>query len=144
MPALADLVESVPALAGRVHAAARLAELMARNGLPQVCPAAFVLPLGIGARKADAVTGMYRQSIDRLQGVVLVIRAAGDATGAAGLVQLDPLIEAVIAAVAGAEADSAIGGVFELAKGELASLGTGGTITYQLDFTVEDQLRIPR
>lgn len=143
MPALADLVEGVPALAGRVQSAAKLSELMARNQLPQICPAAFVLPLGIGGGTADAVTGLFRQSITRLHGVLLAVRSAGDATGAAGLVQLDPLIEGVIAAVVGMDADNEIGGVFTLAKGQLASLEQG-TITYQLDFTVEDQLRIPR
>lgn len=143
MGALADRLATIPTIAGRVHPAARLSELMRTNQLPQVCPAAFVLPLGIRGGTPDAVTGLYRQPIERIEGVVLVVRAAGDATGAVALQQLDPLVEATIEAVAGwAPSDDAFG-TYRLSRGELVSLAAG-TLTYQLDFAIEDQLRIVR
>lgn len=134
---------TIPALAGRIYGAARLSSLIGSNGLAQVCPAAFVLPLGVAGGRVDAVTGLYRQEIEWLEGVLLVVRAAGDATGAAGLQQLDPLIADVIAAVAGWAPGNAVDGTYRLAKGELAGLDKG-TLTYQLDFAIEDQLRIVR
>lgn len=142
MQAVIDQVATVPALAGRVHSAAKLAQLSERGGLAQVSPAAFVLPLGLRGGSPDAVTGLFRQRLDRLVGVVIVVRNAGDGTGAAAMVELDPLVDSVIAAVAGWGPDDAAG-VFSLARGELVSLVTG-TITYQLDFQLEDQLRIAR
>lgn len=140
---LAERLETIPVLAGRVHGAARLATLLSTGGLPQVTPAAFVLPLGIRGGTPDAVTGLYRQGIDRLWGVLLAARHAGDATGAAAHADLEPLIEATIAAIAGWGPDDAFG-TFRLVKGELASLSAGGALTYQLDFAIEDQLRIAR
>lgn len=142
MSRLAERIALVPALAGRVLPAAKLSELIARNQLGQAAPAAFTLPLGVRGGQADAVTGLYRQEVEWLEGVLLVVRAAGDATGAAGLVQLEPLITAVIEAVAGWAPEELIG-VFRLVRGELVSLSTG-TLTYQLDFAIEDQLRIDR
>lgn len=142
MTGLDARLATIPALAGRIHEAAKLSELMARNALPQVCPAAFVLPLGLRGGPADAVTGLFRQSVEWLEGVLLVVRAAGDATGAKAAAQLRPLIDAVIAAIAGwGEPDGF--GTWVLRKGELVSLSTG-TLTYQLDFAIDDQLRIAR
>ncbi|MFN3676161.1 MAG: hypothetical protein ACK4TC_09290 [Sphingomonas pseudosanguinis] len=144
MATLGDRVAEVAALKGRIHPAATLSALMAQNALAQVCPAAFILPLGIGGGKVDAVTGMYRQEIDRLHGVLLAVRGFNDPTGAAALQQLEPLIEQVIERVVGfGPEDNWIGGTYRLAKGELISL-SAGTLTYQLDFAIEDQLRFQR
>lgn len=144
MASLADRVAMVPGLQGRIHPAAKLSALMAQNGLSQVCPAAFILPLGIGGGSVDAVTGMYRQNIERLHGVLLAVRGINDPTGEQALAQLDPLIDAVIERVVGwGPDDNRVHGVYRLAKGELVSL-SAGTLTYQLDFAIEDQLRFPR
>lgn len=136
------LLEGIEELTGRVHGAAQLSDLLQRNALPQVDRAAFVLPLGLRGGRADAATGLYRQPIDRLVGVILVVRSAGDQTGAAGWSKLEPLIEAVIAAIAGTASDDDVG-VWTLARGELVSVAAG-VLTYQLDFAIEDQLRIAR
>jgi hypothetical protein len=142
MTDLDPLVATVPALAGRVHSAAKLSELMRNNALPQVCPAAFVLPLGLRGGRADVVTGLFRQEIEWLEGVLLVVRAAGDATGARAKAELRPLIRAVIMAIAGTAGPDDFG-TWVVRKGELASL-FAGTLTYQLDFAIDDQLRIAR
>lgn len=142
MSRLAPRLETIPVIAGRVHGAAQLASAMQNGTLLQVCPAAFTLPLGIQGGAPDAAAGMFRQSVDRLDGVLLVTRAAGDATGARALAELEPLIEATIAAIAGWGPDD-LPGVYRLAKGELVGLDQG-LCRYQLDFAIEDQLRIAR
>lgn len=143
MQALTDRLATVATLHGRIFGAARFAQVLASNQLPQVCPAAFVLPLGLRGGAATAVTGLFRQSLDRLVGVVLVVRNVADATGAAAYAELEPLVEAVISAVAGWSPDADALGTFVLTRGELVSVAAG-TITYQLDFAIEDQLRIAR
>lgn len=140
MSRLAPLLESIPLIKGRVYGAARLANIMQAGTLTQVCPAAFTLPLGIGGGKADAMSGFYTQSIDRLDGVLLVVRHAGDASGGAALEQLEPLVEDVIAAIVG-QGPEGMPGVYVLRKGELTGM-QAGALQYQLDFAIEDQLRI--
>lgn len=132
----------IPELVGRIHPVGELADILARGTLAQATPAAFVLPLGIRGGRADAVTGLYRQNIERLVGVVLAVRHVNDPTGALAKAALDPLIDATIGVLAGWGDDDMIG-VFTLARGELAGIDKG-TITYQLDFAIEDQLRIER
>jgi hypothetical protein len=125
----ARLIAACPVLTGRVGTALQLADAMARNALPQITPAAFILPLGLRGGAANAAAGLYRQAIDRFLGVVLVVRSAADPLGQ-------------IAAIAGWAPDEAIG-VYRLTRGELVSLA-GGVATYQLDFALDDQLRIAR
>lgn len=134
------LLAKVPDLGNRIGTAAQLADAMAKNRLPQVTPAAFVIPLGLRGGQSNAATGLFRQGLDRLVGVVLVIRSAGDLLGEKASEELEPLIEKTIEAIAGWEPGSAIG-VFRLGQGQLVSMN-GGAVTYQLDFILDDQLRI--
>lgn len=131
----------VPALSGRVREAAMLAQLMEAGQLPQGGFTAFVLPGALRGGQADAVTGMFRQAIVRTISVMLVMRVAGDAKGTTAMDRIQPVIDATVDAVCGWSPDDAIIGVFQLSGGELTSL-TKGTLTYVLDFTVNDQLRI--
>ena len=62
-------------------------------------------------------------------------RAAGD-----DLPELHELIQAVLQAVAGWGPDESVG-VFELARGSLIH-NRDGRLVYQLDFAIDDQLRI--
>ena len=141
---LADWVGEIAAFGGRIHGAAMLSSLMDRQGaLAQVAPAAFILPLGITGGQPDAVSGLFRQPVVWLEGVLIVTRAAGDPTGAAQLAQLAPLINQVIDAVCGRSPEEGGFGVYRLVKGELVSLA-GGALSYQLDFSIDDQLRITR
>lgn len=129
----------VAALAGRVRGAADLAQLQRDNRLPQVTPAAHVLPLGLLPSSADAATGFFTQNFDHVVGVVLTLRT-GDGTGAGSLGDLEALIGAVIAALAGWRTAGA-SGVFRLVRGSIVTM-TGGALVYQLDFAITDQLRI--
>lgn len=136
----ARLEGEVPALAGLIGTAGQLADAMQRNALAQRPLSAFVLPLGLRGGGGEAATGVFRQAVNRMVGVVLVVREAADALGARAVAKLEPLIEDVVAAIVGWAPDWAVG-VFKLSRGELLSMG-GGACTYQLDFILDDQLRI--
>ena len=136
---IARLKATVPAFASRVEGAAELSALMRQNALPQVTPAAHVVPLGISGGRADAAAGEFRQEFDRVIGVLITLRT-NSRTGDGQLVQLDTLIEAVTRTIAGWGPDEAIG-VFRLARGQLVTMAAG-TLVYQLDFAISDQLRI--
>lgn len=133
------LGDQVTDLAGRIQGAAEFSAIMKSNALPQVTPAAFVLPLGLQGGKADAATGEFTQSLDRMVGVVLVLRNT-DRVGSKAVDPLDALVSGVIDAIAGWDPDNAIG-VFRLVRGSIVSMAAG-TIVFQLDFALPDQLRI--
>lgn len=130
---------NVPALTGRVEGAAAFAELMRQNALPQVTPAAFVIPLGLQGGAADVVAGLYRQEVREIVGVMLTLRSFSR-TGEQALPELDQLIDAIVNAVAGYAPADAIG-VFTVARGSIVSM-SAGTLVYQLEFSLSDQLRI--
>jgi hypothetical protein len=137
----ARIMAEVAALSDRVEGAAELTELLRRKALPQASPFAFVLPLGLRARsEGDAATGAFLQMIDELFAVVLIVRSAGDVTGAKALPKIDELVRAVIDAVCGWAPDEAVG-VFRLARGQLLAVDAG-SVQYQLDFALQQQARI--
>lgn len=144
--AVKERLAPLQALGGRIEPAASLSDLMARNQLPQVTPAAFVLPLALRGGRADAAANLYRQQLVEMLGIVLILRTAGDATGGRGTDRLTSLRNDVIRRIVGWSPpshwrdDEAIG-VFTFARGELVSLSTGALV-YQIDFALEDQLRI--
>lgn len=144
--AIRDRIADVEGIKGRIQPAANLSELMARGLTPQGGDAAFILPLGIRGGSEQAMSGLYIQDVAETVGVVLMIRALGDATGARSTDRLLPIRNAIIRRVAGwsppphwMEGETV--GQFRLARGELISL-TAGLLTYQLDFVLSDQLRI--
>jgi hypothetical protein len=143
MKAVIDRLGSIPTLARRVYGAAKLGDLTKRGTMATVGTGAFVLPLGLRGGTADAATGLFRQPLERLVGIVLVVTNKGDATGDKAMIELDPLVDAVIELLAGWGPDEDGFGVLALARGELVSIESG-TITYQLDFAIEQQLRIVR
>ncbi len=142
MSRLVPFLNAVVGLHGRVYSATDLAALQKTNTLGSVSPAAYTLPLGVGGGEPDASTGLFRQPVLWLDGVLLVVKVAGDATGAKAQQQMEPLIIDTINAVAGQDVDGMIG-TYRLAKGELLGLAAG-VLSYQLDFAIEDQLRINR
>lgn len=129
----------VPVLTGRVEGAAQLADLMARNALPQVTPAAFVVPLGLQGGAVSAGGGYHVQPLEEAIGVVLVLRSHS-ATGGEAQGELRDLVMAVAQAIAGWGPAGSFG-AFRLLRGGLLSMRTG-TCIYQLDLSLTDQLRI--
>jgi hypothetical protein len=128
------------AAASRMGNAAQFSTLVESNQTPQVTPAAYVLPGPIQGGAANAMAGAFLQSFRETVIVVLFVKVAGDARGGKAIDEITPLIRQVVEAVAGwAPADAV--GVFVLVSGELVGSQRGHLI-YQLDFALEDQLRI--
>lgn len=137
----ARIEAQVPDLIGRVRQAADLAELVAQKALPQAPVSAFVLPLGLRARTlGDSSANAFTQMLEESTGILLAVRAAGDSGGGRALPKIDELVSVLIAALAGWNPPSAFG-VLRVARGALLS-AESGLVLYQLDFSVQTQVRI--
>lgn len=137
-----DLVKAVPAFQGRVSGALQLAQLQRQNQLPQVTPAAFVIPTGMSGGRVDSVAGVYRQTVGETVAVVIVMRSADDPRSARSLDPLAAVCLELIQALAGIEMGG-VDGQLQFRRGFLVSLADGAAV-YQLDFDLSDQLRIAR
>lgn len=132
--------ERVPALAGRLAGAGPFANLVERDQAPTQTPAGFVLLGNIQGGSADVAAGLFRQNFRETLLVVLFDRHAGDPTGARVMDQMTPLVRDVIAAIVGwGPADAP--GVFVLGQAETVGVKQGAMV-FQIDFSLEDQLRI--
>jgi hypothetical protein len=137
-PAVRDrLTEAVPALSGRVILVADFAALQARNQLPQVTPAAVVLPVGMRGGALTAVMGAFRQVVARRVGIILIARVPEQAK-ARGTDDIELLAEAVLDAVLGWTPDPSTPGVLRLEAGNLRSPAPG-TLLYDITFVLDDQ-----
>lgn len=135
----ARLEEYMPSLAGRIEGAASLAQLLQNKSLPQAEMTAFLVPLALRGRGGEAATGIFRQMFDEVLSIVLVIRT-NSRIGTAALPDLRAAIFETISAIAGWAPAGQIG-VFALSSAKLISMAEG-TIFYQIDFAIADQLRI--
>ena len=133
----ARLSDAVPALR-TVEGAANLAALMASNGLPQQTPAAHVVTLGIQGGDEEAMAGAYIQSVTEVVGVIVTWRMVVQTDRAVADVEM--LIDEITQAVAGWEPEGAMA-PFRLLRGQLVTMNKG-TLVYQLDFAIPNQLRI--
>lgn len=132
-------IETVAGLRG-VDEAADLAAMIESGQLPQQTPWAYVLPLGFNGGAGDAVTGLFRQPYELVIGIVLVIQALDDAKGRKALATIDGIEQLLLAKICGWAPESAIG-VFRALRGRLLSVA-GGLVIYQIDFALQNQLRI--
>lgn len=137
------LQATVPALDRRLDGAAALATLMRANAWPQASPYAFVLPLGLLARNGgDASANAFLQEVDETFGVLLFLRAAGDARGGKTIDPMDELAWKVIEALSGWATDDDLG-VMALRRGALIPTAPdSGVLLYQLDFSIPQQVRL--
>lgn len=139
---VADQLDAeVPALKGGVEYIAELAALLESGGAPQRDVAAFVVNLGMDDRGGDAAAGMHTQMIGTTIGVVLCVRSRGDAKAKRAIPTVDALVKQTIDAVAGWAPTDDYTGVFSVARGRQLPL-VAGLIVYQLEFTIDDQLRV--
>ena len=122
-----------------VEPAADLVQLIAANKLPQHTPAAHVVSSGLQGGTADAASGLFRQAVDETISVLLSFRNA-TGTGARALDMVDTIRLAVIEALCGWAPGDTIG-VFRLLRGRVVNM-TAGTLVYQIDVAIADQLRI--
>lgn len=141
----ARLVSVLPELAGRVGTAAQFSAAWNGNTLGQVPFAAYLLGLGFQGADADIMANIYRQQLDRALGIVLVRRALADPIGTKVSDAFAEDTEKVLQAIAGWAPADAQGeptiGVFVARRGALISL-SNGVATFQIDFTLNTQLRI--
>ena len=133
------LKERVPLLQHRVEGAAHLAQLMAANRLPQNTPAANVIASGVTGGQPDATSGYFRQVFEETVTVYLTFRNVVGAGGNA-LDLFDQVKWEVIEALCGWAPEDPVG-VFRLVRGQVVNMATG-TLLYQIDFAIGDQLRI--
>lgn len=140
-PIIERLKSDVSAFGGRIEGAAALAPLVAENRIPEQTPAAFVIPLGLDAGAADSMTGFHRQMMRLSWGVLIVISYAGDATGQDMMPGIDDLADQVRSSLTGFQPGE--DGVLELKRERLVRLDAG-TLFYQIDFAIDEQLRITR
>lgn len=136
------LKENVPHLQGRVEGAADLVQIRSENRLPQSPVAAHVVANGLVGGAASAGTGSFTQAVDETVSVLLTFR---NVQGGRGLDLYDTVKWAVITALCGwaptGQAGDETVGVIRLARGQVISQDAG-TLIYQIDFAVGDQLRI--
>ena len=133
----ARLVARVPALGGRVQAAADLAALQRSGGWPGVTPAAHVVPMGLAGGPQVPVFPRFRQKVDRLWAVILTIRSH-DATGAKWLDRVEDLEAAILDALLG-WAPLAHAEAFTLRRAALIRF-EAGTMVRELTFALTDTL----
>lgn len=138
---IALLRSDLPDFKGRVEGALQLANLLRQNALPQVTPAAFVVPVGVDGGRVDAITGLYVQTYTEALAVVVVLRGA-EPTGGRLRDQLNALSWSVIELLAGREVGENRGQLV-LRRAFLASM-TDGAIVYQIEFSLQDQMRLSR
>jgi hypothetical protein len=133
------LEAEIPTLANRIQGAVAFAELMQTKNLPQQTPAAYVVPLGLQGGAVAASSGAFTQMLAETIGVILIVRTH-DLTGDKELTSIEGLIKQAINAIAGWSTNDEVG-VFQVSRGQLVNM-SAGTIVYQLDFSISDQLRI--
>ena len=124
---------------GRIATAADLQALIRSGQAGEPVLRAHVIPSALTGARPALAAGAYVQSIDR--GVtVLFTLPVFDGVGAGQGDQLEQLISDTIAAVAGWRP---IGtpGAFRMVRAGLLNM-QGGTVAYQIDFAIADQLRI--
>lgn len=146
------LESEIASLDHRVKTALDLAELIRQGAVPNYTPAAFVVPGGYRPQ-GDISFGEneYVQELEERLAIVLVVRSAGDVTGAKSQPELKTLIQAIVVALAGWQpgGEPAVDedapfyqtGVLSFDGAELVEL-TAGAVFYRLDFKIDQQLRI--
>lgn len=129
----------VPELSGRVDGGRAFVDLIRSRKAPAQSVAAYVFPSGIQGGRADAATGVYSQMLTHRTSVVIFVQSF-DRTGAAALDKIDQFLMRIVRAVAGWAPGDEVG-VHKFERGQLIESGAG-RLSYQLDFSIDDQLRI--
>jgi hypothetical protein len=133
------LKAEVSDLGNRVEGAAEF-DAVRKRGTPSRTPVAYLLPLGIVARPGDAATGVFTQPYAEALSVILLF-SSNDRHGERSLNRMREIIFDVILALVGWAPGDEIG-VFQLARGGLIGSGSEASFAYQLDFNIDNQLRV--
>ncbi|WP_297772682.1 hypothetical protein [uncultured Roseovarius sp.] len=136
---IARLEAEVPELTGRVDGGRAFVDLIRSKKLPARSIAAYVFPSGIQGARADAASGAYTQMLTHRTSIVLFVQSF-DRTGSTALDRIDALLMRVVRGIAGWAPGDEVG-VYRFERGQLVESGAG-RLAYQLDFSIDDQLRI--
>lgn len=139
---ISRLRADVAEFGGRVQGALELGALIANGTIPPTTPAAFVIPGGLIGGTAQAAAGAYVQGTEDVVQIVLALRTH-QATGKSGIDPLKALIDATLASLCGWRAAPEAPGVLTLQRAALVSM-TAGLVVYQIDLSIQNQLRIAR
>lgn len=139
IPALIARMKARGLFGGRIGPAGELQALIRQGRAGEPVLRAHVIPSALTGSRPALAAGAYVQAIDRGVTVLFTLPVA-DGTGASKVDQLEELISDTIAAVAGWRPGTTPG-AFRLVRAALLSM-QGGTIAYQIDFAIGDQLRI--
>ncbi len=137
---ISRLIAQVSEFEARVEGAAELTALIKSGKAPNRSPSGYVLPTGLVAQPADTATGIHRQELTESYGIVIVQTIPNDKHGRKGLPKINALRDKIIANLAGWSPSGSFD-VLSLTRAKLQGLNAG-TITYQVDFSTKDQLRI--
>jgi hypothetical protein len=138
-PVITRIAEQVPELTGRVHGAAEYRRLLESRALQNAAGGAYVMPAGLRGGRVQSAAGAYVQDLDEVVAVVLFVPNPNPGN-TRQVATIDALVKAVVEALCGWVPGGAIG-PFQLLRGAMINLG-GGSLAYQVEFTVADQLRI--
>lgn len=134
------LADRVPELRGRLYAAADLQAILSGAAAAPQGVSAHVLPAALSARGGESAAGLFTQIVDEVVSVLVVYRHAG-AAGERAAPEIRDMRMRIIAALAGSAPDDTAGDfVFRAAR--LQPPLPGGTLLDQIDFSIQDQLRI--
>ena len=134
---IARLKAEVPSLGGRVEGASALAALEAGNTPPQVATIAHVIPGGVLARDVQALTGFYRQRIERVAEVIL---SANTGRAAPAAEDAEDLIDAIVMGLAGWTPPGAFSPL--TFRGCRLLSARAGQFRWQITFSAPFELRI--
>jgi len=133
------LEAQVDELAGRVDGGRAFVDLIRSKKAPAQSIACYVFPSGIQGARPDAATGVYTQMLTHRTSVVIFVQSF-DRTGRRALERIQPFLMRVIEAIAGWAPGDEVG-VHRFDRAQLVESGAG-RLAYQLDFSIDDQLRI--
>lgn len=142
----ARLEERVEELAGRLYGAGPLGKFVDQDVAPVQQSHGYVVLGGLQGGKADVATGYFHQHFMETVSVFVVERHAGDATGEKAMAKMSPLIRKVIFAICGwcpgEGTDGEALGVFVLGNAYPLGFKDGGMLLSEIQFALNDQLRI--
>jgi len=125
---------------GAIETVVDLAALVQNGALPQRDVTLFVVPLGFDDLGGESAANIHTQSIQEAIGVIIAVKARGDAKALKSLPTIDGIKDRVVNGLAGWAPDHTVG-VFKALRGRIVSV-SGGLVLFQLDFAIVDQLRI--
>lgn len=143
MPSLTaqDIIDRLKAmvgtLGGRVYPASDYLRLTQTGGEPQNTPAVFVIPTGGQAGQSQGMVGGYRQPLDRLWSLILVIRS--DAAGGRAIDQADQIIDALVDAMTGWDGGGLVG-QFVLRRWQVIR-SPPGSLAWEITLSIQDLIR---